>query len=234
MTESHSDQAQLRTFAFEASALRLSASRSRSVSRRCLDEESIAAFAEGTISSSDRAIAVAHLATCSDCCEEVASVARLLEAPEVKRAIETIPGMRGSRHWGRLISGTLVVGALAAGLVFMLVPTSSKFTQPRYREESVTGAAAPSLVAPLGVVSALDSFRWTSVPRADRYRVTVFDRDGSVIGETETRDTVVTLTDFVQRAPDDSILWRVEAHVGWEDRWVTSDLAMLTVRRKAR
>ena len=116
----------------------------------------------------------------------------------------------------------------------MLVPTSSTVTHPRYREESVTGAAAPRLVAPLGVVSAMDSFRWTSVPRADRYRITVFARDGSLIGETETRDTVVTLTDFVRRAPDDSILWRVEAHVGWEDRWASSELAMLTVRRKAR
>lgn len=233
MTESHSGEAQLRTFAFEANALRLSASRGRSVSRRCLDDESIAAFAEGTISSSDRAIAVTHLATCAHCREEVASVARLLEDPAVKSVIEIIPEISGRRHWGRLIGGTVVVGALAAGLVFMLVPMS-KVTQPRYREESVTGAAAPRLVAPVSVVSPPDSFRWTSVPRADRYRVTLFARDGSVIGETQTRDTVITLTDIVRRAPDDSILWRVEAHVGWEDRWASSDLAMLTVRRKAR
>lgn len=234
MTEFLSDEAQLRTYAFEANALRLSAARARSVARRCLDEESIAAFAEGTITSSDRAIAAAHLATCAHCREEVASVARLVEAPAVKRAIGNIPAVGGGRHWGRVISGTVVIGALAAGLVFMLVPTSSKLTQPRYREESVTGAAAPRLVAPLGVVSAPDSFRWTSVPRADRYRVTVFARDGSVIGEAETRDTAITLTDFVRQAPDDSILWRVEAHVGWEDRWASSELAMLTVRRKAR
>ena len=234
MTESHPDETQLRTLAFEANALRLSASRARSVSRRCLDEESIAAFAEGTISSADKSRVVTHLATCGHCCEEVASVARLLEAPTVTRAIGTIPEVPGTRHWGRLIGGTLVAGALAAGTVFMLLPALSKDARSRYREESVTGVAAPRLLAPLGVVSPLETFRWTSVPRADRYRVTLFARDGSVIGEAQTRDTVITLTDFVRRAPDDSILWRVEAHVGWEDRWASSDLAMLTVRNKER
>jgi hypothetical protein len=109
--------------------------------------------------------------------------------------------------------------------------STSKGTERSYREESVTGAAAPRLVAPLGTASNLDTFRWTSVPRADRYQLILFARDGSVIWETVTRDTAVATPAFVRHTPNDTILWRVAAHVGWEDRWATSDLAMLAVRQ---
>jgi hypothetical protein len=67
------------------------------------------------------------------------------------------------------------------------------------------------------------------VPRADRYRITVFARDGTVIWEAQTRDTVIALPELVRRTPIDTILWRVQAHVGWEDRWAASDLAVLTM-----
>jgi len=72
------------------------------------------------------------------------------------------------------------------------------------------------------------------VPRADRYRITVFAPDGAVIFETQTRDTAIALPDRVMRAPSDTILWRVEAHVGWEARWASSDLAILTLNRSRR
>jgi hypothetical protein len=124
----------------------------------------------------------------------------------------------------------LVAAAAAAALVGILDRTSSsRPTNPLYREESVTGYAAPRLVAPLGAPVSVDAFRWTSVARADHYRITVFAGDGSVVWEALTRDTVITPPDLVRRVPNDTVFWRVAAHVGWEDRWMSSDLGMLTV-----
>jgi len=218
----------------EANVMRLAAVPAIDETGDCLDDESIAAFAQGNVGSADAASAVTHLLTCARCREEVASVARLLDAPEVKSEIERLAEHPGGKHRRHLLRVLFVAGALAAGLLIMLVPGSSQLAKRLYREESVTGAAAPRLVAPVGTMTASDAFRWTSVPRADRYRITVFARDGSVIWEAQTRDTSIAALDHLVRAPSDTILWRVEAHVGWEDRWASSDLAMLTFARSLR
>jgi hypothetical protein len=194
-----------------------------------LDGESIAAFVEGNIGSAERPEILAHLLDCARCRQEVASVARLLDAPEVRQELERLDGSPRRTQRRRLIGIVAAAGLLAAGLLFMFVPASP--TRPRYREESLTGAAAPRLVAPLGVATAGEAFRWTSVPRADRYRITVFARDGSVVWETQTPDTAIALSALAGRMTSDTILWRVQAHVGWEDRWASSDLAMLVVHR---
>jgi hypothetical protein len=120
--------------------------------------------------------------------------------------------------------------AAAATLIIVVGRSSSpSLTKPVYREESLTGFSAPRLVAPLGKVAAISAFQWTSVPRADGYRITIYRRDGSLIWEASTRDTVLTPPDLVRGVRDETVLWRVAAHVGWEDRWTASDLAMLTV-----
>ena len=218
----------------QANAMRAVAVRTVNPLPDCLDEESIAALAEGNIAPPDSAAAVAHLVACARCREELASVARLVDAPEVKFEIERLAGHPRAgrrRHLGRIF---MLVGALAAGLLIMLLPESSRFAKRLYREESVTGSAAPRLVAPVGEMTGSDAFRWTSVPRADQYQITIFAPDGSVITEAKTRDTAIVLPQLMARVPNDTILWRVAAHVGWEDRWTSSELEMLAVRRARR
>jgi len=200
---------------------------------RCLDDESVAAIAEGSIDLASEPPLRAHLLDCPRCRREVAAVARMLDAPDVRQEAEAL--RRGRRHWRRLAGLVIVGGAVAAALLVVIDRAwTSKVAERSYREESVTGSAAPRLVAPLGGASSLDVLRWTSVPRADRYRIILFARDGSVIWEAVTRDTAVATPDFVRNVPNDTILWRVAAHVGWEDRWTTSELAMLAVPRARR
>lgn len=211
----------------QANVLRLAAVPATQAMPNCLDDESVVAFAEGTIdpAASD---ALTHLLDCPRCCHEVAAVAGLFDDPNVGSAIERLDDPPQRSYGGaRRLFGILLAGALAAGLLFMLLP-ESQVAKRAYREESLTGATAPRLV------SFADAFRWTSVPRADRYRITVFARDGTVIWETQTGDTTIAMPDAVVRAPDDTILWRVDAHVGWEDRWASSDLAILTAHRAQR
>lgn len=262
MTESHPEQAELLRFAIvdtsvetdtisrhlagcarcrtvvdvlrtQANVLRLAPAPAMRATESCLDTDSIAAIADGTVDSTHIAVLLAHLLDCARCREEVASVARLLEAPDVKREGDRLSELPARRRRRRFIAVAAAAG-LAAGLFFLLLPASSRVAKPQYREESLTGAAAPRLVSPVGDATALDAFQWTSVPRADRYRITVFTREGSVLWEAQTRDTAIALPDIVRSAPNDTILWRVDAHVGWEDRWAASDFAILTLHRASR
>lgn len=197
----------------------------------CLDAESIASVVEGHDDRAESAAARAHLVECARCRNEVASLARLLEVPEVRKELDHLrQPVRNLRI--PFVAGALLTTAAAAALTIIVGrPSPASLNKPVYREESVTGFAAPRLLAPLGAIANINAFQWTSVPRADRYRITVYNRDGSVIWETLTRDTVITPPEVVQGMRDATLLWRVAAHVGWEDRWTASDLAMLSVSR---
>src|SRR5688500_19440723 len=69
-----------------------------SVTPQCLDDETIATLAEGTIDADARAAAMPHLASCVRCRLAVASVARALADPAVARAIPRPTGA-GRRLW---------------------------------------------------------------------------------------------------------------------------------------
>jgi hypothetical protein len=214
----------------QANAMRLVSSPVIDASPNCLDAEVIAAIAEQSLDLTLTPMVLGHLLDCPRCCHDAASVARLLEASDIRSEVDRLgkPPQRTDRR--RVIRRVLVAAAAAAALVVILDRTSSsRPTNPLYREESVTGYAAPRLVAPLGALLSVDAFRWTSVARADHYRITVFARDGSVVWETLTRDTVITPPDLVRHVPNDTVFWRVAAHVGWEDRWTSSALGMLTL-----
>lgn len=216
----------------QANALRFVAGRGDHT-EECLDEESIAALAEGSIDVTGAPATFAHVFACERCARELASAARLLDDPEVRRELgpRSVHGTRARARRQYLI-GSVSVAAAAALLVLVLRPTpSSNVSKAVYREESVTAAAAPVLISPIGIAAAADTFRWTAVPRADRYRLAVFDRDGSVVWEAITRDTAIALPALLWRPANSTYLWRVEARVGWEDRWAASDLGTLTTRR---
>jgi hypothetical protein len=77
-------------------------------------------------------------------------------------------------------------------------------------------------------VTSADSLRWTSVPRADLYRVTFWRADGTVVWQADIRDTVHALPLEITASGERSLLWEVQARTGW-DRWVFSDIAELTL-----
>jgi hypothetical protein len=72
--------------------------------------------------------------------------------------------------------------------------------------------------------------RWTAVPGADRYRVTLFDADGRVLFETQVPDTIAALADSVSLQAGRPYFWKVEARTGF-DRWTGSSLAEFRVGR---
>lgn len=214
-----------------SNAMRVASPSINGSSNNCLDAEYIAAIAEGSEDVGTAPQAFAHLLECARCRREVAAVARLLEVPEVRMAVDELGRSRHSWRRRVFISGSLVAAATAAA-IFVAVgrPSAAPRLAPAiYREESVTAFAAPHLIAPIGNVSTISSFQWGSVPRADSYRITLYARDGSVLWEAFTRDTTLAAPDLVRRAPRDTALWRVAAHVGWEDRWAASDLSMVTL-----
>jgi hypothetical protein len=192
----------------------------------CLDEDSLAAMVEGTLPADARAKAVGHLARCEPCRKAVASVARALADPEVAGEIRAVEKSSHPRH-RRLVPVALSVAA-AAVLLLMFVPRQVDDPRSPHRAPPITAAPAPSALSPVGRVSETTQLRWTAVSGADRYRVTLFDPDGSLIYEAEVADTNAILPRSVPLLPDRTYAWRVEARLGF-DRWAASDLIEFTV-----
>jgi hypothetical protein len=207
----------------------------------CLDEMTVSAVAELGAGPADRDV-VAHLATCADCREQLASVARLLRHPSVVAETHRTDRSATSRHLRWRVAGAIAT-ALAAGLAFTIVGSGDRVGRTRaaagladalpHREPSVTATLAPAPLAPLGTVAEADTFRWTSVPRADRYRLTVFDREGTVVWEAVGNDTALALPVSIARRGVPPYFWKVEARTS-RDRWVESELFEFTVMPNVR
>lgn len=187
----------------------------REPSPDCLDDDTVAALAEGSLDALLRERAVAHLATCAHCRLAVASVARALG----DRAVARATGGGGGR-WRRLVR--IALPAAAAALVLLVLWPRPANDGGQHRAPG-KDATAPLPIAPVGAVARADALRWTMVPGADRYRVTLYDARGAVLYETQVGDTTATLPDSVSVVPGRSYLWKVEARTGW-DRWSASTL----------
>jgi anti-sigma factor RsiW len=224
-------------------AVRSTAATRSSRITECLDELTIAAAVDGELTAEDRPVVIGHLADCRRCRGRVASVDRLLRDPNVATALGDVDAPRGASRGlagsrGRWVGGTAALAGLAAALLLVVARPDDRRDDPPagvvplgapvYREQPVTTTGAPRLIAPTGMVPSADTLRWTSVPKADRYRVTVFDRDGAVAVEEETRDTMLVLRAPLGAASDRLYLWRVEARTGW-DRWVESALVEFSI-----
>jgi hypothetical protein len=204
------------------SLLRHAARREAVATARCLDDETIASLVEGTIDDATRAAALPHLAECARCRGAVASVSRALADPSVAREIPTRwPARR------RLFAMAIPVAA-AAVFVLLMVPQRRDDGSP-HRAPTITAVSSPVPMSPVGVVASAGTLRWLTVAGADRYRTTLFDDAGTVVYETQTADTVVTLPDSVRLAPGRSYLWKVEARTGW-GRWSASELIEFSIR----
>jgi len=183
----------------------------------CLDDDTVAALAAGTLDAAARARALAHLAACARCRHAVASVARALSDPAVAREVTA-----AERRGRRLPYGLALSAAAAAILLLLAGPRLLDLGRPVHRAPPLT-AAVPVPASPVGVVADADTLRWLAVPGADRYRVTVFDAPGAVLYETQLADTVAILPDSLVLVPGRPYLWKVEARTGW-DRWSPSEL----------
>lgn len=125
---------------------------------------------------------------------------------------------------------TIASGIAAAAIVaFIALPWRAVDDPSTHRAPTITAAASPVLMAPVGVVADARTLRWTGVAAADRYRVTLFDATGAVVHETQTADTLVALPSSVSLARGRGYFWKVEARTGW-NRWSASDLVEFSVQ----
>lgn len=223
----------------DVGALRASPPTGRPAPGAHLDDRAIACLVDGAAPEPSRAAWVAHLAACPRCRAELVAATGLIADPSVAAeiaALEASPARQEPRR-SRISRVALAGGLAAAGLAGLLLlpplldgPSSPEGREPgALRERTITTTAAPRILGPVEDASADDSLRWTSVPRADLYRLTVWDRQGTVAWQGETRDTALRLPVELVGAAEARFLWEVEARTGF-DRWVTSELAELTVR----
>lgn len=188
----------------------------------CPDELVIADFADGRLTPHSREPVVAHLLTCARC-------RALVKATSDLATNEAGLTPRAARRWHRW---SFPVGlAAAAALVLLLVPRRvDDGSTPSLREPTVTSTIAPVPIAPApgASVARVTRLVWSSVPRAERYRVRLYDSEGSVVWMVETADTAAALPDSVTLQPRVPYFWRVEAQAEWM-RWAASDLASFRV-----
>lgn len=178
-----------------------------------LSVDDVAAYLDRQLSGPARARVEGHLAACAECRGEVVSVARLTRS------------LSNRRRWA--VAAPLAAAAL---LLLAMVPWAHRPGGDGLvlREPAITTTVAPTLLAPVGAVATLPPLSWTSVPHADRYRVTVFDGSGAVVWETQSADTSVAVPTTTSLQPGTPYFWKVAARTGW-DRWVLSDLSSFTL-----
>jgi anti-sigma factor ChrR (cupin superfamily) len=195
----------------------------------CLDEETIAAVVDGAMDAVARTAATRHLASCARCRRAVASVLHGVADTTVTHEIAAID-RAGGRRFARFV---LPAAAAAALILFLVRPHAADDSATDHRGPTVTSAAAPVPLAPVAAVAEAHVLRWSAVPGADRYRVTLFDSGGRVRYETQLADTAVSLPDSVTFVPGQSYLWNVEARIGW-DRWSSSPLTQFSIMEAPR
>jgi hypothetical protein len=177
----------------------------------------VAGYLEGTLPPSDRSRVAAHLAACDECCSELIEVAQLLR---------TQPQPRDRRGLWYVTAG--VAAAAAVLLLILPQPAQPPTAPPGYREPVVTTTVGPVIVAPRGETTAGRTMVWSTVPHAERYRLTLFDATGTVIWESQVSDSFATLPTTIELRPRASYFWQVEAQTSW-NRWVRSDLVEFSV-----
>ena len=191
----------------------------------CLDEAAVADFVEGRLDPEARRPIVSHLLTCARCRSVVRATGRLLADAGV--ATEIRP-----RRWRRWL---LPLGLAAAAAVVLLIWPRTEETglSPTPRGPAPGPSAGPALIAPRTSVERLDRFVWSSMPRVDRYRLRLYDAEGSLLWMIETADTIVALPDSVVLSPRGTYFWKVEAEIEWQ-RWAASDLVQFQLNGSKR
>jgi hypothetical protein len=205
----------------------------------CLDEAELGVWVEGTLDSAARARALSHVAECSRCRRAATSLIETLRSESVTQAVKELEqgnfreragtgGLRRLPRRYRVGAVAAAIAAVVAGVVF-LRPTDLEIGEAPTHREALPGAISlPQPIAPLGELEAVEAFAWSPVSGADRYRLTVFDDEGTVIWETETEEPRLAPPTSVLFETGAQFFWKVVARVGF-DRWVDSELVTFTI-----
>ncbi|MGK2962227.1 MAG: hypothetical protein ACSLFK_08785 [Gemmatimonadaceae bacterium] len=203
-------------------------------SQDCLGAETIASLVDGVAAPDGRAMV--HAAQCGHCRSRIAAMAKVMSDPSISSELRALQD-RGqpARHSARRYMAFTGLAAAAVAAIVLLEPTQQRLerdhenTSIDQHREPGAGATALQIAAPSTPASPGGSLRWPGVPEADLYRVRIWNADGTVVSATETRDTTVALPSGL--LTDVQYMWDVSARTGW-DRWVSSDLAELTLRSR--
>ncbi|MGD2122589.1 MAG: zf-HC2 domain-containing protein [Gemmatimonadota bacterium] len=180
----------------------------RSASSHPTDEE-LAAYLGKELRGDHLRRVESHLAACPTCREELIDAMEVLRSPRRSR-------------WTILAPAAAAVAAVVLLVTWPQGPNPPT-GRPAHRESPSEAVVTPVPVSPIGTVDIVEAFRWEGFPGADRYRVTLFDAEGSVLWKPLTEQSEIELPDSVTLTIGQPYLWTVEARVGW-DVWETSDL----------
>jgi hypothetical protein len=191
-----------------------------------LDVASVDAIGDATL---------AHVAECEACRESLGALSMLTRDPAIRaeldrsewrsRATVATGTAPATRRFTRVAVGAVAAAALllfGARALLVNPRLGAAGADTRLRHATITSVAAPRLISPSGAVTKIDTLRWTSVPKADRYRVTVFDANGAVAWEAEGADTILAVPSDVASKWSGEMRWRVKARTSF-DRWVDSE-----------
>ena len=182
-----------------------------------VDDLSMANYVDNVLRSDERAPVESHLAECAECRDELVAVRRLVR--------------RSRRRW--IPSVPSAFAAAAAVLLVIWLGTTHQLPSPAMlRDRVVTAALAPRPLSPVGTVARLDSLRWTAVPDAHRYRITLFSDGGQMLWQATTKDTSLAIPDSLRTAPTPPHYWQVKAETAY-GRWLESELVAFTVSAPA-
>ena len=182
----------------------------------------ISALADGTIEPGQRIPALVHVASCARCRVAVSSVARTIAEPDVRRTILDSGGGIARRV------GRLAVPLTAAAVLLLLFSLPRRGAEDSEPHRGTPTPGGPVAVSPHGVVAEARVLRWAAVLGADRYRVTLFDRESKLVLAEEVEDTLLLLPDTGGLVPGQPYVWMVEARTGW-GRWIASAPVTFTV-----
>jgi len=195
--------------------------RSETATPDCLQDDMLAALADGSLAPDLRASVLPHVASCPRCRGAVAGIARALADPVVARELAAASSRRRPYR--------IAVPLAAAAVLLLLLSSPGDDRSSGHRgSPPPPPATTPVPRSPVGIVATVNDLRWSHVAGADRYRVTVFDATGGVVYAAEGSDTVVAFPDSVALVANASYLWKVDARTGF-DRWATSELAEFSI-----
>lgn len=181
-----------------------------------LTPEQSAGYLDGVLTAGERATVEAHLASCLECRDEVIAIQPLVRS-------------HSPRHL--ILRATIAVGAAAAAVVLLVQPGPVPGPRPSpHRDPPQDASTVVVPRAPLGPTSRPLTVAWSPLNHAKRYRVLVFDAEGTILYRAEATDSALALPDSLGLSPSQSYFWKVEADTGW-DRWVSSRLVEFSVGR---
>jgi hypothetical protein len=180
-----------------------------------LTPEQTAGYLDRVLTDEERARVEAHLAACFECRDEVVALRNLVSVRSPRR---------------RILQTGIALGAAAAAVVVLVVnPGRVSMPEPSPHRDPSQGVATVIVArTPAGPGSRPVTLAWSPLDQAKRYRVLIFDAEGSILYRAETDDSVLPLPDSLPLSPRQAYFWKVEADTGW-DRWVSSRLVEFSV-----